>query len=83
MLTDAFLVEWSALLYCAFPLADTLEIRYTYLQGKHWLLPVAWLHRVIMKKHSTAEYMRETKAILFADEEGLKKNQTLYNRIGL
>ena len=30
-----------------FPAAKTIESRYTYLQKRPWLLPVAWMHRVV------------------------------------
>ena len=73
----------STFFHRAFPSASTLEVRYSYLQGKHWLLPAAWIHRVLKKKHSTTEYVRETKDIFFADEAELKQTQRLYNKIGL
>ena len=73
----------STFFHLAFPSANTLEVRYTYLQGRHWLLPAAWIHRLFKKKQSTVYYLKESKGIFTADSEKLRQMQELYDQIGL
>lgn len=73
----------STFLHRAFPSADRLEVRYTYLEGRHWLLPIAWVHRLFVKKQSTSFYLNEVKGFFTADAEKLYQMQKLYENIGL
>ena len=66
-----------------FPSAETIEKRYTYLKGRHWLLPVAWLHRLIITRSTWGEHAREARTILTADEEEVLRLKNLYSEIGL
>ena len=66
-----------------FPSADTIEVRCTYLQNKHWLLSVAWVHRLYNKDRSVAEYVKESKGILTADSERVQRMHKFYEEIGL
>ena len=49
--------------------ASTIEKRYTYLKGHHWLLPFAWVHRLIKTRESFSLHAMEAKNILDADTE--------------
>lgn len=66
-----------------FPAARTIESRYTYLQGRPWLLPVAWIHRLFRTKDAWGQHAREAKDILEADTEEVRRIRSLYERIGL
>ena len=71
------------LLKRAFPSADTIKIRYTYLEKKPWLLPAAWVHRFFKKKSSTAHYLEESMSILKADKEEVAAINAFYDKIGI
>lgn len=66
-----------------FPGAESLEKRYTYLQGRHWLLPVAWLHRLFKTRGSWDSHTKEMQSILNTDEEKVLKLKRIYREIGL
>ena len=66
-----------------FPSAETIEKRYTYLKGRHWLLPVAWIHRLIITRSTLGEHAREARTILTADEKDVLRLKNLYSKIGL
>ena len=63
--------------------ADALEKRYTYLRGKHWLLPVAWIHRFFKTHESWSAHAREVESIMNTDEEEVLKLKRIYKEIGL
>ena len=62
-----------------FPSAKTIEVRYTYLQNKHWLLPIAWVHRLFKKERSVAEYVKSSKELFLTDKDDILKLQKIYN----
>lgn len=66
-----------------FPAAKTIESRYTYLQDKPWLLPAAWVHRLIKTRGTWQQHTEEAQNILLADKEEVRKMTRLYERIGL
>lgn len=66
-----------------FPKAETIERRYTYLQGKHWLVPVAWVHRFVKTSASWGEHVEEAKGIIQTDTEEVLKLKKIYKEIGL
>lgn len=72
-----------ALLSQIFPPAARIERRYTYLQGRRWLLPVAWVHRVIHNRAFWGDRARRAQKILSADEEKIQKLRRIYREIGL
>lgn len=63
--------------------ADELEKRYTYLQGRHWLLPAAWIHRLFKTRGSWEEHAREVQSIMNTDEEEVLRLKRIYKEIGL
>ena len=66
-----------------FPPARQIERRYTYLQGRHWLLPIAWVHRVIKNKDLIGERVHEAQNIVTADTGEVQKLRRIYQEIGL
>lgn len=71
------------LLFHVFPPAANLENRYPYLQKHHWLLPVAWLHRIIDNRDSWRRYAQNAKGIMSADTEEALKLKRIYRKLGL
>lgn len=70
-------------LHRLFPPAANLEARYTYLQGRYWLLPVAWIHRFFRTQDSLSEHMKEAQSIMNTDAEEVLKLKRIYKEIGL
>ena len=66
-----------------FPPAATIESRYTYLQGNHWLLPVAWVHRILRTREKWDSHTREMKSIISTDPDEVIKLRKIYQEIGL
>lgn len=66
-----------------FPAAKTIESRYTYLQDKPWLLPAAWIHRLVKTRDTWQLHTEEAQNILLADKEEVRKIQKLYEKLGL
>ncbi len=66
-----------------FPKAETIENRYTYLQDKPWLLPAAWVHRIVKNKEKLRQRTREMQQIMDADSEEVRKMRDLMRDIGL
>ena len=66
-----------------FPAAETIENRYTYLRGRHWLLPAAWIHRLLRTRAGWGDHTQEAKEILKADTQEIRRLRQLYQRIGL
>lgn len=66
-----------------FPKAETIQSRYTYLQDKPWLLPAAWVHRIVKNKDKLMQHTRQMQQIMDADSEEIRKMQKLIRDIGL
>ena len=66
-----------------FPAAKTIESRYTYLQKRPWLLPVAWVHRVVRTWSKLGGHAAEAKDILSADEAEVRRQRRMLREIGL
>lgn len=66
-----------------FPSAESIRGRYTYLQEKPWLLPAAWVHRLIKTRGGWQQHAREARDILTADKEEVKALNRFYRDIGL
>ncbi|MDO4492006.1 MAG: nucleotidyltransferase family protein [Lachnospiraceae bacterium] len=66
-----------------FPKAANLEKRYTYLKGRHWLLPVAWIHRLFITKGKIRYHAQQAQSIMQTDDEEVLKLRRLYKEIGL
>lgn len=72
-----------ALTHRLFPAAGEIDSRYTYLQDKPWLLPAAWVHRLIKTGAALPEHAREAAGILSADREEVKRLRSLMEAVGL
>ena len=72
-----------AVLRRLFPAAETIQTRYTYLQDRPWLLPVAWVHRLIKTRETWGAHAREAGAILHADLEKVRRIRRIRDGIGL
>lgn len=70
-------------LHRSFPPVRSLEKRYVYLQDKPWLLPVAWVDRIIRTKDKWAEHANEAKSIMQTDTEEVLKLRRIYKELGL
>lgn len=66
-----------------FPAAKTIESRYTYLQDKPWLLPAAWIHRLIKTRDTFYQHAQEAQNIMSADLTQVQKIKALYDQLGL
>lgn len=66
-----------------FPSAGSIESRYTYLQDRPWLLPAAWVHRLVKTREEWQEHTREARNILSADKKEVKRLTRLYRDVGL
>ena len=75
--------SYQMLLRMAFPKAETIQTRYTYLQDKPWLLPAAWVHRLIITRDTWQRHAREAQNILSADLTEVQKIKDLYDQLGL
>ena len=71
------------LLRLAFPKAETIQARYTYLQDKPWLLPAAWVHRLVKTRAGTEQHLEAARQIIQADTEEVDKLKKLAKDIGL
>lgn len=71
------------LLFHAFPPRKSMESRYSYLQDHPWLLPAAWVHRLIGSKSEWGRFADHTKNIIRADSEEVLKLKRIYKEIGL
>ena len=66
-----------------FPDAKSIERRYTYLQSKPWLLPVAWVHRLFKTNVSLKHHAKEVQGILTTDQKEIDRLQAICKEIGL
>ena len=71
------------LLQKVFPSAKSIQNRYTYLQDKPWLLPAAWVHRLVKNRHKVGMETEKMHSILKADNEAVRSLQQLMKNIGL
>lgn len=66
-----------------FPSAQTIQSRYTYLQDKPWLLPAAWVHRLMKTRSAWKAHTRQAQQILSADMGEVERLNRIYREIGL
>lgn len=81
--TDSAGSRWKLLLTRLFPPAGEIEARYTYLRKMPWLLPVAWIHRLIITWAGFGRHAHEARTILRADTEEVSRLNRLMRDIGL
>lgn len=66
-----------------FPSAVSLEMAYPYLKGRHWLLPVIWLRRLLRIRNHWRRNLKEAHSIMSTDKEEVLKLKRIYKGIGL
>lgn len=66
-----------------FPKAETIQSRYTYLQDKPWLLPAAWIHRLVKTSADTGKHLDTARQIITADRSEVDQHRKLLKDIGL
>lgn len=75
--------RFRTLLFHAFPPVKVLVNKYAYLGKYPWLLPVAWIQRLLDKRKEWGRFASSTKQVLTADEEKVRKLRRIYQEIGL
>ncbi len=75
--------RWRTVLSRMFPPLKSMENRYPYLQRHPWLLPVAWIHRLVTNTSKLGEFAGHTKKILTADEKAVLELRRICESIGL
>lgn len=75
--------RFSAVMKRVFPPARQIAPRYTYLKKRTWLLPVAWVHRIVINRDLFASRYSEIREILRADPEEAKEWSRLLRETGL
>lgn len=63
--------------------SEELEKRYTYLKGRHWLYPVALIHRLFKTRDHWDAHVQEAKSIMKTDVQEVLKLKRIYQEIGL
>ena len=66
-----------------FPAAATIQSRYTYLQKYPWLLPIAWIHRLVKTRGRFHDHTVEARGIMSENKEAVQKLSRIYEAIGL
>lgn len=80
---DGEVSRFKTLLHHALPPVKSLENRYPYLQKHPWLLPGAWIQRLLDSRKEWGRFADHTREILSADEEEVRKLKRIYKEIGL
>ena len=66
-----------------FPPADEIESRYTFLENRHWLLPVAWGVRLFSNLSLIPTRLRQMKQVARTDKTSVERYDGFMCRIGL
>lgn len=66
-----------------FPPVRTIERRYTYLKKHPWLLPAAWIHRLVKSRSMLGQHASEARQILSADSDEVCRLRNMMKNIGL
>lgn len=81
--SEGIVARGKLLLTRTFPAAHTIQTRYTYLQTQPWLLPVAWVHRLVKTRAGFGKHAHEAQVILSADSAEISRLHNLMRNIGL
>ena len=66
-----------------FPPADEIESRYTFLENRHWLLPLAWSVRLFSNLSLIPNRLRQMKQVTRTDKTSVERYDGFMRRIGL
>ena len=81
--SEAEVSKFKTLMFRIFPPVSSLKFRYSYLQKCPWLLPAAWVHRIVGNPGSWKRYLHHARGIANADTEEALRLKKLYREIGL
>lgn len=65
-----------------FPAAKTIAPRYTYLQRRPWMLPIAWVHRLILTKKNIRAHIKKAEKIAGADAAEVERLEKIKSNLG-
>lgn len=80
---DGMASRWKLIMKRAFPAAQSIQTRYTYLQERPWLLPAAWVHRLVKTRTGFGRHAKEVREILDADSGAIARLRKITKDIGL
>ena len=66
-----------------FPPAAEIETRYTFLKGRRWLLPVAWIVRPFANLRLIPAQLRQMKQVTQTDRAQVEAYDSFMREIGL
>ena len=66
-----------------FPSAESIESRYTFLQGRHWLLPAAWVARLFANVRLIPKRIRNLRGVKNADAGEVDSYDAFMKKLGL
>jgi hypothetical protein len=81
--TAAFGGKVSAVREILFPSYEALVKRYTYIEGKKWLIPAALLHRAAVNLKNLPARSKTIRTIAATDRATVNAYDDFMNRIGL
>lgn len=73
----------ATMIHRLFPPADEIKYRYTYIQGRKWLLPVAWVHRFFRGSKKFKYHVHQAKDIIHGENKEVLRLKRIYKEIGL
>lgn len=75
--------KWKWALKTMFPPAEEIEMRYTFLQGRHWLLPAAWVVRLLKNRKRLPEHMGRIRRVSGVSASRVEEYDQFMKKIGL
>lgn len=75
--------KFKTILDQVFPSAEEIQARYKYLQKRKWLLPVAWVDRVIRNRKLINQRLSTAKDIIGMDDAQISEALDFNKKIGL
>lgn len=75
--------KMSAIIQTLFPDAETLEKRYTFIKGKKWLLPAAWVVRAVKNSNRIGKTVSNIKELSAADYNDVVDYDSFMKSLGL
>lgn len=76
-------LKWKWALKTMFPPAEEIEARYTFLKGRHWLLPAAWVVRLLKNRKRLPEQMGRFRRVSGVSDSRVEAYDRFMKSIGL
>ena len=73
----------ATMIHRLFPPAEEIKFRYTYIQGRTWLLPVAWIHRFCRGAKKFKYHVCQARNIMHGEDKEVLRLKRIYKEIGL